>query len=262
MAEAMIKGIINAKLTSAEKIGISELDKKRRKHLLNNYQTKVFNNNSDLCDFADIVILAVKPQIMSTVLADCSGKLTENHLIISVAAGLPISYFEESLPLVNKPKIVRAMPNTPALVGESATAISVNPHVVDGDLEITKQLFNSIGTTTILEESLFDAVTGLCGSGPAYVFSFIEGLIDAGLAQGVARPVAEQLVVQTVLGSAKLLQETQEHPAIERARVTSPGGTSITGIQVLKKEGFQGIIMEAVAAAVKRAKELGEREKE
>ena len=261
MAEAIIKGIVNSKLTSPNKIGVSEPDKKRRKYLQQTYGVKTFDNNSELSDFANIVILAVKPQVMSPVLADCAEKLTEAHLIISIAAGLPISFFENSLPHIKTPKIVRVMPNTPALVGESATAIAINKNVLDEDLQITELLFKKIGTTTILNENLLDAVTGLSGSGPAYVFSFIEGLIDAGVAQGCSRPVAEQLAVQTVLGSAQLLKQTKEHPAVERARVTSPGGTTITGIQVLEKEGFQGIIMEAVAAAVQKSKELGKDKK-
>jgi pyrroline-5-carboxylate reductase len=151
------------------------------------------------------------------------------------------------------------MPNTPALVLESASALSGNKNVSETDLKLAQSLFEAVGKTVILEECYLDAVTGLSGSGPAFVFSFIEGMIEAGVKTGLARQVAETLTLQTVLGSVKLMQETGKHPAVLRAMVTSPGGTTIAGLHVMERAGFKGIIMDTIEAATNRSAELGKK---
>jgi len=193
---------------------------------------------------------------MKIVLAASKEMVTSEHLIISIAAGLPISFYEQEFER-DDCKIIRVMPNTPALVLEGASGLSGNKNVQQEDLLRCEEIFNKIGKAVILEEQALDAVTGLSGSGPAYVFTFAEAMIDAGIKAGLPRPTAETLALQTILGSVKLLMESKKHPAELRAMVTSPGGTTIAAQHVLERSGFKGIIMDAVEAAVTRSKELG-----
>ncbi|MCP4341049.1 MAG: pyrroline-5-carboxylate reductase, partial [Desulfobulbaceae bacterium] len=178
---------------------------------------------------------------------------------ISIAAGLPIAFYKEIIGKTET-KIIRVMPNTPALVLEGASALSRNSNVSNEELKAAEEIFLAVGEVVILDEVHLDAVTGLSGSGRAYVFSFVEALIDAGVKSGLTRVVSEKLALQTVLGSVKLLKESGEHPAALRGKVTSPGGTAITAIHVLEKVGFHGIIMDVVESAVIRSKQLGEME--
>ena len=203
-----------------------------------------------------IVILAVKPQTMAAMLRDSREHIQASHLLITIAAGLPLYFYSACLGSETC-RIIRVMPNTPALVLKGASAICGNHNVSQTDLEKAVTIFSAIGTTVILDESYLDAVTGLSGSGPAYVFTFVEALIDAGIKCGLTRNVAESLTLQTILGSIMLLQENGEHPAVLRSKVTSPGGTTIAGLHVLEKAGFRGIIMDAVEAATLRSKALG-----
>lgn len=257
MGEALIKGIITSKLYSPENIVVSEPSSERRQYLHNTYSVETLNSSEELCTLCNDIIVAVKPQVMETVLTGCLSKLTPDHLLISIAAGLPLSFYEKTLFTIDKLKVIRVMPNTPALVGQSATVFSVNVNVSNAEIKKAEKIFSEIGSTVLIDEKHMDAVTGLSGSGPAYVFTFIEALIDAGVAQGLTRAVATELTLQTVYGSVELLRQSKEHPAVERDKVTSPGGTAITGLQVLNKEGFRGIVMEAVGAATQRAKDLG-----
>lgn len=256
MAEALIKGIIASGLYKNEDILVSELNDSRREHLESQYLVKTHYSNIPIFENCRVIILAVKPQFMGLLLDDCKERIQPQHIMITIAAGLPISYY---LDTIGKPetKLIRVMPNTPALVLEGASALSRNKNVTDDELRIGEEIFQAVGEVVILDEVHLDAVTGLSGSGPAYVFSFVEALIDAGVKSGLTRAVSEKLALQTISGSVKLLKESGEHPASLRGKVTSPGGTAITALHVLEKVGFHGIIMDIVESAVNRSKELG-----
>lgn len=257
MAEALIRGIIASGLYQKENVHVAEINDFRRKHLEDSYGIITTPVNAPVFEKCKIIILAVKPQTMKSLLEDCLSKVTNDHMLVSIAAGLPISFYESCLE--NKGlKIIRVMPNTPALVLEGASALSKNVNVTEEELRIAEEIFLAVGEVVILDEVHLDAVTGLSGSGPAYVFSFVEALVDAGVKAGLTRAISEKLAMQTVSGSVKLLKESGEHPAALRGKVTSPGGTAITALHVLEKVGFHGIIMDIVESAVNRSKELGQ----
>lgn len=256
MAEALIKGIIASGLYKEKNIYIAEPNDFRREHLEETYGVKTYHNNIPIFEKCRFIILAVKPQTMKSLLDDCCDRVKDDHILISVAAGLPISFYVKTLGR-NELKMIRVMPNTPALVLEGASALSRNENVSDTEMREAEQIFLAVGEVVVLDEIHLDAVTGLSGSGPAYVFSFVEALIDAGVKSGLTRIVSEKLALQTVAGSVKLLKESGEHPAALRGKVTSPGGTAITALHVLEKVGFHGIIMDIVESAVNRSKELG-----
>jgi pyrroline-5-carboxylate reductase len=205
---------------------------------------------------AEIVVLSVKPQILSRVLDEIAAAISPESLVISIAAGIPVAAIQSRL--AGGTRVIRAMPNTPALVDAAATAIAGGEHARASDLEDAKRIFDAIGLTVILDESQMDAVTGLSGSGPAYVFLILEALSDAGVKVGLSRRTAQLLAAQTVLGSAKLLLETNEHPGRLKDMVTSPGGTAITGLHTLEHGGVRTTLMNAVEAATRRSRELGE----
>ena len=256
MAEALIRGIIASGMYRENDILVAEPNDFRRDHLEHTYSVKTYETNVPIFNHCRIIILAVKPQTMKALLLDCRERVQAHHIMISIAAGLPISFYLKTIGR-NDIKMIRVMPNTPALVLEGASALSRNDNVSDEELLAAEEIFLAVGEVVILDEVHLDAVTGLSGSGPAYVFSFIEALIDAGVKSGLTRVVSEKLALQTVSGSVKLLKESGEHPAALRGKVTSPGGTAITAIHVLEKVGFHGIIMDVVEAAVIRSKELG-----
>lgn len=256
MAEALIRGILNAGLASAERIMVVEPDAGRQDYLRQAYSVQIARDGASLAAGSRILILAVKPQVMGKVLAQYRGQITEQHLVISIAAGITIKALAAGLG--QEIRIIRVMPNTPALVLAGASALAPNSRASAEDRATAKQIFSAIGTCVEVSEPQLDAVTGLSGSGPGYVFAFIEAMVDGGVLAGLPRPVAEQLVLQTVLGSAKLALETGEHPAVLKGRVTSPGGTTITGLQVLEESGFRGAVMTAVQAAAERSRELGQ----
>jgi pyrroline-5-carboxylate reductase len=258
MGEALIQGILKSGVIAAADILVSDPVSDRRKYLSDTYGVITFDSSEDEYIWSDCttVILAVKPQIMKVVLQGAKDNINNSHLLISIAAGIKSSFIDANLTGCNC-RIIRVMPNTPAFVLEAASALSQGPRATQEDMDTAVTIFNSIGKSIILDENYFDAVTGLSGSGPAYVFTFIEALIDAGLKVGLNRPDAELLVMQTVLGSVKLAMTSKEHPAQLRAMVTSPGGTTIAGLHELEAAGFNGIIMDAVEAATERSKELG-----
>ena len=256
MGEALIRGLIQSGLYAKEDISVAEPFQERRDYMASTYEINAYENSEPIWQNCGTVILAVKPQIMSVVLDSSKASVTAEHLIISIAAGLPIAFYEKGLERTDC-KIIRVMPNTPALILEAASGIAGNDNVTPQEMEQAATIFNKIGKAVILPESSIDAVTGLSGSGPAYVFTFAEALIDAGIEQGLPRPTAETLALQTLLGSVKLLMESGKHPAELRAMVTSPGGTTIAAQHVLERSGFKGIVMDAITAAVTRSKELG-----
>jgi len=255
MAEAMIRGLLRGGHFSPEQITASGPREERRAELRDRFGIRTTNDNREAAT-ADIVVLSIKPQILSRVLAEVGSAIREDALVISIAAGVPISAIQARL--VGGVRVVRAMPNTPALVDAAATAIAGGERASQADMDDARQIFDSIGITVVLDESLLDAVTGLSGSGPAYVFLILEALSDAGVKVGLSRRTSQLLAAQTLLGSAKLLLETNEHPGKLKDMVTSPGGTAITGLHTLENGGVRTTLMNAVEAATKRSKELGE----
>lgn len=255
MAEALIKGLLSSGFVSNEKISASDPADGRREHLTKTYGIRVTGENKEVVLTSDVLVLAVKPQAVSRVLEDIGEYVTVDHLVMSIAAGIPIRLLQDGLP--HDSRVVRVMPNTPALVGYGAAALSAGSFARDEDLLLAKEIMGAVGTATVLSEHLMDAVTGLSGSGPAYVFAFIEGLIDAGVREGLPRAVAAELVLQTVIGSAVMCNETGKHPSELAAMVTSPGGTTIEGLYMLERGGLKGALMDAVRAATRRSKELG-----
>lgn len=255
MAEALIKGIMAAGVAEAKQLLAVDPAPERRQVLADQYGIAVAADGADLAD-CRIIVLAVKPQLMGKVLALNLHNLNGAQLVISIAAGISLGFLEAALG-ERGCRLVRVMPNTPALVMEGASALCGGPRATSDDLDSARLIFDAVGVSVLLSENEMDAVTGLSGSGPAYVFSFIEALIDSGVKVGLARSVAEQLTLQTILGSVRLAKSTGAHPAALRAMVTSPGGTTIAGLHELERAGFQGIIMDAVAAATERSRELG-----
>ena len=255
MAEAIIKGLLSKNFLPKNSVMASDPSKVRRDYLENIYGVRVADSNKDVVDASDVLVLAVKPQVVLSVLDDVREHITDGHLMISIAAGIPLATLEMGLPPASR--VVRVMPNTPALVGQGAAAICSGGFVLDGDISLAREILGAVGTTVVLHESLMDAVTGLSGSGPAYVFTFIEGLIEAGVREGLARPIAAELVLQTVLGSVIMCKETGKSPPELTSMVTSPGGTTIEGLHVLEKGAFRGVLMDAVRAAAARSRELG-----
>lgn len=254
MAEALIRGLLRGHV-EARQIGGSGPRPERLEELRTRYGIFTSPDNRALVEMADVVVLSVKPQIMRKVLDEISERLRPDALVISVAAGIPIAAIEGRL----KPgaRVVRAMPNTPALVDAGATAIARGEHATSDDLEVAKRIFDAVGVTVTLDEYQLDAVTGLSGSGPAYIFLILEALSDAGVKVGLSRRTAQLLAAQTVLGSAKLLIETNEHPGRLKDMVTSPGGTAIAGLHTLEAGGLRTTLIDAVEAATKRSHELG-----
>jgi pyrroline-5-carboxylate reductase len=203
-----------------------------------------------------VLILAVKPDQVGGALSEIRDQVTEKHLLISIAAGVTLAKLEASLG--GDTRIVRVMPNTPALVGDSATGFALGKSATPADAELAKKLFSAVGVAFQVKESLLDAVTGLSGSGPAYVYLFIEALSDGGVAAGLPRDVATRLAAQTVMGAAKMVLETGQHPGALKDMVTSPGGTTIEGLHELEKGKLRGTVMSAVRAATEKSKKLGQ----
>jgi pyrroline-5-carboxylate reductase len=203
-----------------------------------------------------VLVLAVKPDQVVSVLAEIRGAFTNEHLLVSIAAGVPLAKLEAGLGAAAR--VIRVMPNTPALVGASASAFALGKSCAATDAELAQKLLSAVGVAFQVKESLLDAVTGLSGSGPAYVYQFIEALSDGGVAAGLPRDIATKLAAQTVLGAAKMVLETGQHPGALKDQVTSPGGTTIEGIHELEKGKLRGTVMSAVRAATEKSKKLGQ----
>src|SRR6266852_899944 len=255
MGEALVKGLIASKAAAPAQILVSARRPERVKELEKLYGVRG-GSNSDVARDSDVVVLAVKPQILDQVLRGISGEVSREKLIVSVAAGVPIAAIERRLhPPV---RVVRAMPNTPATVGAGATALALGEHATEADLALARTIFDSVGLTVVLDEGQLDAVTGLSGSGPAYIFLIIEALADAGVKVGLSREIALTLAAQTLLGSAHMLLETGIHPGQLKDQVTSPGGTAIAGLHTLEAGGLRTTLIDAVETATRRARELGQ----
>lgn len=255
MAEALIRGLIAAGTANPEHILVADLSADRLAYLKKTYGIIPQKTNLDAAREAELVVLSVKPQVVERVLSEISSAVDDKKLVVSIAAGIVIARIEKALK--EGSHVVRAMPNTPALVLAGAAALAGGKNATADDLALAQSIFNSVGRAVIVEEKLMDAVTGLSGSGPAYVFMIIDALSDAGVKGGLPRQLALELAAQTVYGSARMVLETKEHPAKLREMVTSPGGTTIEGLHALEKGKLRATLMNAVAAATARSKELG-----
>jgi len=254
MGEALIGGMISGRLVSSESITVSDMLTERLDYFGNKYQINVTRNNTEASKNADIVILAVKPQNMAEVLEGVASMIDETKLIISIAAGITTRFIEEHLK--NGVRVIRAMPNTPALIGEGATAVAKGGNAGEDDLALVRHIFDSVGLTVVVREDLMDAVTGLSGSGPAYGFVIIEALSDAGVNMGLSRDIALKLSAQTLLGAAKLCLKGGKHPAELKDMVASPGGTTIAGLKAIENGNLRATLIAAVEAATLRSREL------
>ncbi len=256
MAGALIKGLIHSRLVDASRIIASDLKPERLKQLEAAHGIKTTTDNHALARDVDVLVIAVKPQVVDKVLTAIGPDVKQGTLVVSVAAGVPIAAIEARLPA--GARVVRSMPNTPATALAGATAIAAGAHATEDDMRIAHALFEAVGRVVTLDESQLDAVTGLSGSGPAYVMLMIEALADGGVKVGLHRDTALLLAAQTVYGSAKLLLETGEHPGRLKDMVTSPGGTAIAGLHTLESGGLRRTLMDAVEAATLRSAALGE----
>jgi pyrroline-5-carboxylate reductase len=255
IGSALVHGMINAGLVKKSQILASTPRKEARESLARDTGVAVTANNVEVCQFSDVVILCVKPPQVTEVLSGIAKRLGKSKLLISLAAGVPIGKIESGLE--KGARVVRVMTNTPCVVGQAASAYALGSHATTEDQQRVKAILESVGIALLLEEKHLDAVTALSGSGPAYVFLFIESLADGGVQVGLSREVALQLALQTVYGSAKLAWQRKKHLAQLRDEITSPGGTTIAGLYALEKGCLRGIVMEAVARATDRSKDLG-----
>lgn len=257
MGEALVSGLISSKSTAAENIICTDIREDQLESVKEKYGVAVTTNNLDAVKASEIIIYAVKPQIIAPVLVETASKLDMSKLIISIAAGVPLAAIESCLK--KKLRLIRVMPNIAAFVKESATVVAAGKNASQDDVKMAMAIFDSMGKTIFLKENvLMDAITGLSGSGPAYIFLIVDALADGGVKVGLSRQDALFLATQTVLGAAKLLMETREHPGKLKDMVTSPGGTAIAGIHTLEKGGLRTTLIDAVEAATKRSQELGE----
>jgi pyrroline-5-carboxylate reductase len=256
MAEALVRGLVGSGKMQGGEIVVSARRPERAQQLATRYKVRAAADNMACVQGAAIVVLAVKPQVLKSVLSGVAPGLPAQALVISIAAGVTTSTIESQLG--ERTRVVRAMPNTAAMVGQSATALSAGAHASEADVAVARSIFEAVGRVVVVDEVHLDAVTGLSGSGPAYIFLIMEALSDAGVKVGLSREVALELAAQTLLGSAHMLLETGEHPGRLKDRVTSPGGTAIAGLHTLEAGGLRTTLMNAVEAATQRSRELGQ----
>ncbi len=257
MGEALVSGLVLSQATQPENIFCSDIDPELLAAIKDKYHVNVTQSNLEVIRQSDIVVYATKPQILGMVLKETAPALDDSKLIISIAAGVPLAAI--AIGLQKKLRMIRAMPNICAFVKESATAIAAGEYVLENDVAEARAIFNSVGKTVFIHENvLMDAFTGLSGSGPAYIFTIVDAMADAGVKMGLSRKDALFLSSQTVLGSARMLLESREHPGQLKDRVASPGGTAIAGIHTLEQGGLRTTLINAVESATKRSRELGE----
>lgn len=257
MGEALVSGLVGSQAARPADIICTDIRPEVLTSLSEKYGVVTMTSNMDAIKASEIVVYAVKPQILAPVLKETADCLDKSKLIISIAAGVPLAAIESVLH--KELRLIRAMPNIAAFVKESATAIAAGKNTLENDIHLAKAIFDSVGKCIFIEENiLMDAITGLSGSGPAYIFMVVDALADAGVKMGLYRKESLLLATQTVLGAAKLLLESNEHPGQLKDRVTSPGGTAIAGIHTLEKGGLRTTLINAVEVATKRSKTLGE----
>jgi len=254
MAEALMRGVISKKLYGKNDITASEIYEPRRRFISKELGIEVSADSADIIKTAKFVILAVKPQQIDDVMTSVRGLFTKDHLLMSIAAGVTIETLRSYVPDV---KIVRVMPNQPCMVLASASAYACSDNVTEDDKKTVKDVLDAVGISMELKEGLLDAVTGVSGSGPAYAYMVIEAMSDGGVLMGLPRDVSTKLAAQTLLGAAKVILETGEHPDKMKDIVCSPGGTTIEAVKVLEDYGLRAAMISAVEAAVTKSKELG-----
>ncbi|KAL5014921.1 hypothetical protein ScPMuIL_009191 [Solemya velum] len=254
MAQAMTKGFLSNRVVDPSNIIASDVDKAMLK-FIKELGVNTTVSNDEVVKMSQVIIMAVKPNMVAPILQEISPSISNQHLVVSIAAGVTIATLEQNLP--SGTRVIRVMPNVSALVLAAASAISPGGSVQTGDCELVTSLLSAVGICEVLEEKHLDTVTGLSGSGPAYAFMAIEALSDGGVRMGLPRSTATRLAAQTLLGAAKMVLETGRHPDQLKDDVCSPGGTTIAAVYQLEKAGFRGALMEAVATATLKSKELG-----
>lgn len=254
MGSALIQGVLKKRLLPPARVFVSDPDGGRLESLVSQLDINSTQSNEEIVKMVDVVVLAVKPQIITTVLEELKGKWSTKQLVISIAAGITLGKLEDLLPGV---PVVRVMPNTPCLVGVGAAGIALGDSAAPEHGRWAKEIFAAVGEAFLLPEELLDAVTGLSGSGPAYCYLFIEALADAGVREGLPRKVAQRLAAMTLKGSAQMVLATDKHPGELKDMVTSPAGTTIEGVSFLEDRAFRGTVMAAVRNATRRSREMG-----
>ena len=254
MARAFASGLMNSESVEFESITASDPSELARDQFRQFVPgTKTTNENAELVQQSDIIVLAVKPQRLPDVFTELDGQWPADRLVVSVVAGASTEQISQH---IGHQRVIRVMPNTPCLIGQGVCAVARNRSAETADHELVDQLMSATATVVHVDEAMLDAVTGLSGSGPAYVFTFIESLSDAGVNMGLTRDVANTLALETVIGSAMLLKRSREHPALMRERVASPGGTTIAGMEAMEQNGFRASVYAAVKSATERSREL------
>lgn len=257
MGSALIQGILEAGTLTADSIYIYDPDAAKTRRFAQENGVHVAKDNQALVEACDIILLAVKPQYAKTVLEECSQSFCADKVLVSIAVGIPISFYKsivgESI------RVVRVMPNTPALVGAGMSILSFCPLVDDKTASLVRELFESVGLVEVLEERLMNEVTALTGSSPAYVFLFIEAMADAAVRSGLPRALSYRMAAQAVLGSAKMALEAGLHPGELKDQVCSPAGTTIEAVQALEKNGFRFAVMDAMDVCTQKAREIGQK---
>ncbi|MDA8233391.1 MAG: pyrroline-5-carboxylate reductase [Clostridia bacterium] len=254
MAEALLTGIVKAGLTQPENLCASDVSQERLAHLTDKLGVRKVESNNQLSTESEIIILAVKPQVVSGVLEDIRQVVKPGQVVVSIAAGITISTMEA---ILGQPvAVVRVMPNTPCLVGAGASALALGTHAGFAEESAVSAILGAVGKVVTIKENLLDSVTGLSGSGPAYMYVILEAFADAGVKVGLPRDVALTLAAQTMLGAAKMVLETGEHPGKLKDMVTTPGGTTINGLYALEKGNLRYTLMKAVKKAAERSAEM------
>jgi pyrroline-5-carboxylate reductase len=256
MATALARGILGTGLVKAEDLFASDIAAESRAHFQKQTHAPLAPDNLALARAARVLIVAVKPAQVVPVLSEIGSALTPQHLVISIAAGIPLARLEQNLPAGTR--VVRVMPNTPALVGAGASAFALGKTATSDDAALVERLFSAVGLAVEVKESLLDAVTGLSGSGPAYAYVMVEALSDGGVAVGLPRDIATRLAAQTLLGAARTVLETGQHPGELKDMVTSPGGTTIEGLHALESAGVRAALISAVRASADKARKLAQ----
>ena len=255
MARALAGGLLSAEFLTASQMAASDISAAARHQFADETGANAHAENRIVASGMDVLVLAVKPQYVPAVLEEIRPELNSHKLIISIAAGISLARLHELAG--GQGRWIRVMPNTPALIGAAASAFSGAPSATDQDRKLVAEILATIGRVVEVSEPLLDAVTGLSGSGPAYAYQIIEALSDGGVRQGLPRPIATQLAAQTLLGAARMVLETEQHPGVLKDAVTSPAGTTIAGLNVLEQRAVRGALMAAVEAASERSRELG-----
>jgi pyrroline-5-carboxylate reductase len=259
MAQAMLAGMIKSEITLPEDIIISRTNEAKLLEIKNKYCVSSTLSNNEVASFSDIIILAVKPNIYEKVIKEIAPVVKQDVLIITIAAGISIDFVEKAFG--RNMKIIRTMPNTPALVGEGMSALSKNCRVTDEDLKDAIDIFESFGKAEVIDEKLMDSIPAISGSSPAYVFMFIEALADGAVLRGMPRDKAYKFAAQAVLGAAKMVLETGEHPGSLKDKVCSPGGTTIEAVYSLEMNNFRGTVISAMESCTKKAEAMNKGQK-